>query len=393
MSNKDNEPCFIIKAEPFFYAARAIRNVALGDDLNRVLLRMLGNAIVFSCVGKGLFLSYAVPATVNKDASLVLDCKELLLSSIGMRINKEKHKSEDIAFYFKKRRGGNVLVMKFYSVYDNSIRVLQTKTLSVRSLDVAPTIPSMPKDRRYKVSSEAILDVIGGAHTAASQKDTNPAFCGCKFRIDNEGLFAAALDGVCLSERLHSSGCEATIDCVLPYSYCSKMNKFFSADVGDLEVSLSNGVFFVKSSSCLFGAATISTSFPDYSSIISAKKPYRFVINRSILYDCFNSLIPVAAKDSNNKVMISFDIVNGSASVRSSGFSSSGIPVEVVASKRADGELVVGFDLHYLLKIFRPLTTDKVEFLISSSEAPVIIKPVENEENEIRSLTAIAPLM
>ena len=386
MTKKDNL-LFSIETAVFFHAVKAIKEVASLDELSRVVLRIVDNAAIFSCVGKGMFLNYAVPIESFSKGTFLLDVKDLALSVGGLLMNQEAQRREVARFYFNKRRGGNRIIMKVFSTHGEKLKILQTKVLSLRSLDTAPSVPAMPKDGRVSILSEEMITPIQSVLQAASQTSSNPAFCGCNVSLKDSAITSMAMDGICLSEYSNSIEASGEFECLLPYGYCSKIPKLVPEE-SSLEVLLSNGLFFIKSSVCVFGTVVIGTSLPDCSQILSEKKPIGVTFDKDVFIECLNMFPVVVSKDIYARITIVFDTTTETMSIFSKGFSSSGIPAKFKCPPTFSG-CSVDFNLNYLRRSIRPIRSDSVLLSISDPQKPIFIQP--NDENQ-KHLCVMAPL-
>ncbi len=244
------------------------------------------------------------------------------------------------------------------------------------SADDYPVIPQVNPDSSFSVPQKMLKSMINQTKFAVAVNDTKPALMGCKFEIADNIMSVVAVDGVRIALRQEPIAYD-NIEFIVPTKTLDELVRILADDndenvticIDKNQISFSVGDYIMIS-------RLIDGDFIQYRNHLVCNDNFYAEVNcRDIIDMLERSMLIINEKNKNSiRCELSGDTLSMSCTTGLG-------KINDKISVKYNGEpIVIGFNAKYMLDAFKACESDCVKLIMSSSVAPIIIKPLSGSE-------------
>ncbi|HVZ96788.1 MAG TPA: DNA polymerase III subunit beta [Chitinophagaceae bacterium] len=256
--------------------------------------------------------------------------------------------------------------------------------------DNFPKEPVPDTTNSFTMPSSALVTAINKCLFAVSNDDLRPAMTGVFFELSNKGITWVATDAHRLVRFTRSDiKCPKTDSFIAPRKPLNLLKSALPSNEDELQISYNSNHLFVRHNGTELVCRLIDARFPDYKVVIPTDNPYKLTVNKT---DFQNALrrVSVFSNKSTNQVALTISGRELQLAAQDVDFSFEG---NERMSCQYDGEdLQIAFNARFLIEMLNAAETSEVIFELSTPTKAGIIKPSEQNENEVL-LMLVMPLM
>lgn len=256
--------------------------------------------------------------------------------------------------------------------------------------DNFPKEPVSDAANSFTMPSSALVTAINKSLFAVSNDDLRPAMTGVFFELSNKGITWVATDAHRLVRFTRTDiKCPKADSFIVPKKPLNLLKSALPSNEDELQISYNNNHLFVKHDGTELVCRLIDARFPDYKVVIPTDNPYRLTVNKT---DFQNALrrVSVFSNKSTNQVALTITGSELQLAAQDVDFSFEGNERMVCSY---DGEdLQIAFNARFLIEMLNAAETNEIVFELSTSTKAGIIKPSEQNEDEML-LMLVMPLM
>lgn len=251
--------------------------------------------------------------------------------------------------------------------------------------DEFPIIPRF-EDRpdiiiEQKALREAIKNVV---FASASQEETRAVLTGVLLKAKGKEIELIATDGRRLAKMRqylkNEAPLESEIRHIVPSRILNELSKWLKETDDEVKILIKGGQIFFEMEGIFVLSRMLEGRFPDFDQIIPDSRTVCIKIDRQkFLMAMRRALIMAQEKQNPKLVRIS---VGGDKIVIRSNTPDLGSGYEEIPALVKGEELDVAFNGNYFIDALSYLQAEKIDFELSTSESPGVIRP-EGQENYI----------
>lgn len=244
------------------------------------------------------------------------------------------------------------------------------------SADDYPIIPQVNPDSSFSVPQKMLKSMINQTKFAVAVNDTKPALMGCKFEIADNIMSVVAVDGVRIALRQEPITYD-NIEFIVPAKTLDELIHILSDD-NDKNVTIcidKNQISF-RIDDYIMISRLIDGDFIQYRNHLVCNDDFYAEVNcRDIIDMLERSMLIINEKNKNpircelNGDTLSMSCTTGLGKIN-----------DKITVKYNGEPIVIGFNAKYMLDAFKACESDCVKLIMSSSVAPIIIKPLSGSE-------------
>ena len=244
------------------------------------------------------------------------------------------------------------------------------------SADDYPVVPQVNPETSFSVPQKMIKSMITQTKFAVAVTDTKPALMGCKFEINDNILSVVAVDGVRIALRQEPVVYD-NIEFIVPAKTLDELVHILADDndknitfrIDKNQISFSVGDYIMIS-------RLIDGEFIQYNKhLVCSDNVYAEVNCRDMIDMLDRAMLIINEKNKNpircelNGDTLALSCTTGLGKVN-----------DKINVKYNGQPITIGFNAKYMLDAFKACDTDSVKLIMSSSVAPIIIKPLAGTE-------------
>lgn len=244
------------------------------------------------------------------------------------------------------------------------------------SADDYPVVPQVNPETSFSVPQKMIKSMINQTKFAVAVTDTKPALMGCKFEIADNVLSVVAVDGVRIALRQEPVVYD-NIEFIVPAKTLDELVHIL-ADDNDKNVTIcidKNQISFSVGDYIMI-SRLIDGEFIQYRNhLVCNDEVYAEVNCRDIIDMLERSMLIINEKNKNpircklNGDSLAMSCTTGLGKIN-----------DKISVKYSGEPITIGFNAKYMLDAFKACDSDSVKLIMSSSVAPIIIKPLSGAE-------------
>ena len=234
-----------------------------------------------------------------------------------------------------------------------------------------PKLPEFKDKEVIKFEQPALKQMLTLTSFAVSFDETRYILNGILFKVNKNNLTLVATDGkrLAIIERKLGVDFEKEVNIIIPIKTIHELNRNLKEE-GDISMILGNNQVLFDMGSVVIISRLIEGEFPDYRQVIPPASNTKMKIDRAqfLLATRRASLLStpdyqaVKLELFKNKLVVSKSTPDVGESR------------EEVAVEYQGKELAIGFNPNYLIDVLKNLTGESVEFELSDSEKPGVIR-------------------
>ena len=244
------------------------------------------------------------------------------------------------------------------------------------SADDYPVVPQVNPETSFSVPQKMIKSMISQTKFAVAVTDTKPALMGCKFEICDNILNVVAVDGVRIALRQEPVVYD-NIEFIVPAKTLDELIHILSDDndknitfcIDKNQISFSVGDYIMIS-------RLIDGEFIQYSKHLVCNDEVYAEVNCRDMIDMLDRAMLIINEKNKNPIRCE---LNGDILALSCTTGLGKINDKINVKYNGD-PITIGFNAKYMLDAFKACDTDTVKLIMSSSVAPIIIKPMAGTE-------------
>jgi DNA polymerase-3 subunit beta len=234
-----------------------------------------------------------------------------------------------------------------------------------------PKLPEFKDKEVIKFEQSALKQMLTLTSFAVSFDETRYILNGILFKINKSNLTLVATDGkrLAIIDRKLGRDFEKEVNIIIPIKTIHELNRNLK-DEGEISLILGNNQVLFDLGSVVIISRLIEGEFPDYRQVIPPASNAKMKIDRAqfLLATRRASLLStpdyqaVKLELFKNKLVVSKSTPDVGESR------------EEVAVEYQGKELAIGFNPNYLIDVLKNLTEESVEFELTDSEKPGVIR-------------------
>ncbi len=263
------------------------------------------------------------------------------------------------------------LRMSTRTKYPTGEVIPQIRELPTTDPDLLPSLFIFGGENIIKIPSLILKEGLNKVLYAISTDTERPSLQGVLFRSDGKKLYITATSGRELIEYTRNLELPE-FDHIVSHIYANKLARILDASE-DVEFYFSNAKMNVKCGNVVLSGRLISNTFPDYKNILATHKE-SCVFNKLTLQD---NVVNMRFGLDEKSARATFDISKGVLKINSD--NKARVFNEGIRVMDYDGTLKFDCNGSFLFRAIDRIPGNKVKMLFSSSEAPIIFRPHEDE--------------
>ena len=329
--------------------------------LKNILIEAKDGAINLKATDLEVGITSIVRGKVDKEGSITVEAK--LLSSFVSLLPRDKVEVQS--------DGKNVTVLG--GAHKTKINGL--------SSDDFPVIPGIQKDKECVISLPIFKKALSQILPAVSFDDTRPELHGVYVSINDKTITLVGTDSYRLAEKKAPLVDPAlfTAQFILPLKTAKEFLRSLEATEEKVILYHSENQALIVYGSNEIVSRLVDGNYPNYQQIIPTSHTMKCIINREEFINAVRISGLFASVGSNN---VTLTIVSGKGMKIASRTIIGEEQTELYPHIEGEGELTIAFDYRYLLDGLTAIDAPEIALLASSPSAPVLLKPLEENEGE-----------
>lgn len=257
----------------------------------------------------------------------------------------------------------------------NNLVTIETDPCQFKIMGLAaeefPKLPEFKDKEVIQLEQGTLKEMLNLTSFAVSFDETRYILNGILFRLHQNNLTLVATDGkrLAIAERKLKQNIEQEIQIIVPSKAIQELNRNLKEEEDLLLTITANQVLF-DLKNVVIVSRLIEGEFPSYQQVIPEVSENKMRINREQFSYAIRRAALLATPDYQAvKLEVFKDKLVVSKSTPDIGESR-----EEVTIKYPGRELVIGFNPHYLLDALKNLSVEEIEFELTDSEKPGVIR-------------------
>ena len=243
-----------------------------------------------------------------------------------------------------------------------------------------PTVEPVPDSDMISVKSDVLRDAIEKTIVAIGESGVvRPSMTGINFRFDFNKLHAVATNSHILVKYTLSG---LNFDTSKTFTLLNKglvLLKNALTDGTEVNIYWSDNKAFFEFEDHLVSTAIINDEFPNYNIVMPATHDGEVYVNRKDLLSSLKRLILFSNKSFN---LVTLNISEDSLTLATEDIDLSHDATEQLPCKYEGDPTVMGFSAKFFIEVLGVPEQEELRMEISGPSTAVILKPVEQSENE-----------
>ncbi len=243
-----------------------------------------------------------------------------------------------------------------------------------------PKISKVEEIKSIMLNKELLKDMIRKTSFAASIEEAKGIIVGVLLEIENEKLSMVALDGFRMAVARERVGRIDNVSLIIAARILNEINKIFAEDEESDEIKVildeQKAVFILKDTTVI--SRIMEGDFIKYKELLPKDSKTIVKVNRDEMIDCLERASLLAREGRNNLIRI---LTDDNKMLISSQSEEGNVKEELYVDKKGD-DLEIGFNVKYLLEVFKAVNHEEVNMSFNNNISPCIVKPLEGDEFE-----------
>ncbi len=237
-----------------------------------------------------------------------------------------------------------------------------------------PTFQEVDFSESWKMSAEALQELISHTSFAASTEESRPILNGVLWQLRPESTTMVATNGhrlAMMTKHLHEAGAPEA-DLIVPPKALGQVQRLFDAEE-QLEIARSANHLAFRSERRAVFTRLIEGPYPNFDQVIPKDNDKEVVASRAGLESAIRRMA-VVASDQTHRVRLLFEpgVLKFRVQTPDLGEAEDELAVDY------DGEsLEIGFNANYLLEVMRYMSDGDVKFSFKAPERAATLQPAE----------------
>ncbi len=352
-------------------ASNAISPKAIMPVLEDFLLTLEGDNLKISATNLETSIVMETVVTGHEDGSVALSAKMLLET---LRTLPEQP-------------------ITFETISDTTLQITSSSgkyKMGIDDPDDFPELESIPDSEKVTIASNVLRRAIEKAIIAIGEVGVvKSSMTGVLFQLDfNKGIFVST-DGHRMVRYIYENlNFDSTKSFIMPEKGLVLLKNALPDDV-EVNIYWNDKSAFFQFDGFSIMSTLINDTFPNYNNVIPVDNQNVLNINRKDLINSLRRLLIYSNKSFN---LVTFNLSEDSLTLATEDLEYAHDATEQLPCKYNGDPLTMGFSAKYFVELLSIVEGDEVNIEFSNPKTPVLIKPVEQQENE-DILLLIMPLI
>ena len=253
-----------------------------------------------------------------------------------------------------------------------------------------PTLPEMTGNQQFELPSDALLTGISNTLFAVGTDELRLAMTGVKMECAGDTLSFVATDAHKLV--LHKQGgieVPTSAGFIVPRKALNLLKATLPGDASPVKVSYNNTHVVFAFGDLELTCRLIDQKYPDYQAVIPKDGGSRLLLRRT---EFLSSLRRISIYSSKSTYQVRLSIKGNELQLSAEDPDFSNQALETLACEYNGPDMEIGFNARFLVEMLSTLSGDEVQFELSSSSRPGVLRPVHQEDQE-DTLMLLMPVM
>lgn len=253
-----------------------------------------------------------------------------------------------------------------------------------------PLIKLQQESSTYKIQEDKIYSLLSGCAFAMAQHDVRHFLNGMFFSFSGTDIKITATDGHRLA--IDSVATSLQQECgiksaIVPRKAVLELIRLMESTESDIDVTVTEQHIKITTEKFMLSTRLLEGSYPDCQRLIPDLNGEKAVVSRLLFKDALNRAA-VLAKEKYSGVRLAFS--SGTLKV-SANNSDNERAQESFSIDYHGGDIVMAFNISYLLDVINVLATGNIVFILSDPKKHVLIQAVGSDEDS-SALYVVMPM-
>ena len=253
-----------------------------------------------------------------------------------------------------------------------------------------PTLPEMTGNQQFGLPSDALLTGISNTLFAVGTDELRLAMTGVKMECAGSTLSFVATDAHKLV--LHQQGgieVPASAGFIVPRKALNLLKATLPGDESVVQISYNTTHVVFAFGELELTCRLIDQKYPDYQAVIPKDGGSRLLLRRT---EFLSSLRRISIYSSKSTYQVRLSIKGNELQMSAEVPDFANQAVETLSCEYNGADMEIGFNARFLIEMLSTIAGDEVQFELSSSSRPGVLRPVHQEDQE-DTLMLLMPVM
>ncbi|MGE5356983.1 MAG: DNA polymerase III subunit beta [Deltaproteobacteria bacterium] len=329
--------------------------------LEDFLLKLEGNNLTINATNLEISISLSVEVTGHEDGEIAVSSK-LFLDTL--------RSLPDQPFTFETLDNNLIMITSSFGKYK----------MAGDDADEYPSMESIPDSDYVSINSTILKSAIDKTIVAIGESGVvRPSMTGANFMFDFNKMIVVATDShIMVKYSVTGMNFDTSKTFILLHKGLQLLKNALPEDE-QVDIFWSNKKVFFRFGDFLISSSVITDEFPNYNLVIPVDFENVLYVNRKDLLNSLKRLILFSNKSFN---LVTLNINEDSLTLASEDIEMSHDATEQMPCKYDGEPVTLGFSAKFFIEILSILDEEEIKMEFSSPKTPVILKPIENADNE-----------
>ncbi|MDD4291478.1 MAG: DNA polymerase III subunit beta [Clostridia bacterium] len=338
--------------------------------LEGILLTARGEELTLNATDTEFSIQKTIKADIDAEGSIVVPGK--FLNELVRKLTNEKIEMELC--------DNNIMKIR-YSDSEVKVQCFDSERF--------PAFLSMSKPVKVPIVAGALKEIVEKIGFCVSEDDSRPILKGCKFDIEGDCLTAVSLDGyrmMVVNKQVEKN--IGAISFIVPGKCLKEISKILDDDTRIVNLEIEKNFLLIELADTKLAVRLIVGEYINYRQIIPTQFTTEVTAQTNLISNALERIAVIGSTEKANTLVY---ITLKEGNMEMFGISGIGRIVENLAVKKEGKDLLIAFDVRYLLDFIRAEHSDFIHFKFGSSNSPAIIVP-SNEDKAKEFLYLVLPV-
>ena len=242
-----------------------------------------------------------------------------------------------------------------------------------------PVIEPVISSSSFRVTEKTLKQLIEKTYFAMAQQDVRYYLNGMLLEIREGIIRSVATDGHRLATSESKSNLDKTLELqvIIPRKAVLELGKLLADSADEVKVDISANHIRFSIGSTIFTSKLIDGKFPDYQRVIPSNSDKTVLANREILK---NALQRTSILSNEKYRGICFKFMNSLLELLAHNPEQEEAKEELEIEYQGE-DLVIGFNVGYLIEVLNVLETEKIRMMLSDSNSSCLIEDEKTSDS------------
>ena len=229
---------------------------------------------------------------------------------------------------------------------------------------------------QFEVNSNVVLGGIDNTLFAVGSDQLRPQMTGIYFDVKADNITFVATDARKLVKYVERNVEPGVVgSCIVPVKPASVFKSVAERDT-TMSVTIDSRHAIFKTETMTFICRLLRGIYPDYERVIPKNNPYTMTVDRETFLAAMRR-VSVFGDQGQNTAKLKIESTEVTVKAVDINYCTRG--VETMSCDFNHSELVIGFNVTYLMEIFSTITTEEITVTLSDPSRPGVFRPSEDK--------------